>query len=379
MSQSQANQRAGRAGRERAGICYRLYPEPIFQQMPAHTTPEIQRIDLSQVLLQLLAQGVGDVLTFPWLSPPNVQALKQAVELLLLLKATDRDTKTLTAHGRMMSQLPLHPSLSHLLLCSPAQQCSQEMLTAVALLSAENVFLQPFQEAAKQRAVQLHRVFTSQDGDLCTLINIYNAWIQAKKNAHWTKRHFLSMRALRLAESIRAQLTHLMQALQIAGVESTCWPEREPFLRGLTQGLFLNIAQRVHTNHQVEQTGKQQLLSVGIKQSPAPYQTIRGHQPVYIHPSSVLFALSAKRLPAFVIYAEMLTTTKQYMRNVNVIEMSWLTESMPDLFKQEADPATVAGKRHPQHDRSSNGRTQDGLKVGAVQSVQSIARKQSQS
>lgn len=333
--------------------------------MVQFTLPEVQRIDLAQVLLQLLAQGIKDIVNFPWLTRPTNKALKSALQTLYMLGALD-DQRNLTKHGQLMSRLPLHPSLSHLLLSSIPLHCTAEALTAVALLSAENVFIQPYTDKDKLRAVAAHKVFSSVDGDLCTMINIYNAWIQAKKDVQWTHRNFLSLRALRLANNIRDQLTALLRALDYTCMEESCWPEREPFLRCLIQGLYLHIAQRVQdpnahkgstvrvgkvisaANGQQPESvefNKQQLFSVGRQpsmQNAAPYQTLRGHQPVHIHPSSVLFALSAKRLPACVVYAELLTTSKQYMRNVNVIDPSWLTEVMPQLFRANQTAGQVS-------------------------------------
>jgi HrpA-like RNA helicase len=129
------------------------------------------------VLLQLLAQGIKDIVHFPWLTKPSAKTLKSALELLLMLGALN-ERQELTPYGLLMSKLPLHPSHSHLLLSSRTLHCMSEALTAVALLSAENVFLQPHQEKDKLKAVAAHKAFSSSDGDLCTMINIYNSWIQ---------------------------------------------------------------------------------------------------------------------------------------------------------------------------------------------------------
>ncbi|RYG69939.1 hypothetical protein EON64_01445 [archaeon] len=265
-----------------------------------------------------------------------------------------------------MSKLPLHPSLSHFLLLATQSSCISEALTCVALLSAENLFLQPHRDADKALAVQAHKVFASRDGDLCTMINIYNAWVEAKRNPDWTRQRFLSMRALKLASNIRNQLFTLLQTLDMNGLDKSCWPEREPFLKCLAQGFYLHIAQKVvvvKEQYAGPKAGKvvygaggqqakggqkreplagiQQIMSIGGRRNEsllgnitAPYETLRGHQPVHIHPSSVLFQLSSKQLPQCVVYAELLTTTKQYMRNVSVVEASWLAELMPHVFSQ---------------------------------------------
>ncbi len=84
----------------------------------------------------------------------------------------------MTAHGQQMASLPLTPNFAHLLLKSVELHCVSEALTAVSLLSAENVFLQPHREEEKRAAALAHRNFASKDGDMPTLINIYLAWLK---------------------------------------------------------------------------------------------------------------------------------------------------------------------------------------------------------
>ncbi len=90
VSKSQANQRKGRAGRESAGICYRLFTEEAFEALEASTAPEIQRINIAQVVLQLKVLGVVSPASFPFLSPPSDIALRKAFELLLTLGALNK-------------------------------------------------------------------------------------------------------------------------------------------------------------------------------------------------------------------------------------------------------------------------------------------------
>ena len=75
-----------------------------------------------------------------------------------------------------MASLPLDPVFSHLLLHSATTGCVAEALTAVSLLSSENIFLHPNKDQEKQAAAQAHRHFASKDGDLPTLLHVYSAW-----------------------------------------------------------------------------------------------------------------------------------------------------------------------------------------------------------
>lgn len=90
VSKSQANQRAGRAGRECPGVCYRLFTEESFEKLNESATPEIQRVNIAQVLLQLKVLGIQSIKDFPFISPPSDVALRKAFELLLRLSAFDK-------------------------------------------------------------------------------------------------------------------------------------------------------------------------------------------------------------------------------------------------------------------------------------------------
>jgi HrpA-like RNA helicase len=366
VSKAQANQRAGRSGRESAGKCFRLYTEPVFEELEEMTQPEIQRVNLTQVVLQLKSLGVTNPVQFPYLSPPSISALKKALETLLLLGALNKD-QTLTDHGKRMSQLPLEPVYAHLLLRSQELGCVSEILTAVSLLSTDNLFLIPHREDHKRQAARAHKMFASVDGDLPTLVNIYAAWMKVKRDSHWTHQHFLSHRALVHAHSVRLQLESLLQKIDIDTTIS-CAPAREPFLRCLASGLFLNAARRNETRGDVGLSGNERRASNGKfgkggwkngvfimkKEKEAPYRSLKGGQPVHVHPSSVLFSTpNGRKLPQYVVYSEILITSKQYMRGITAIEGSWLAELVPGAFKRPAGATTSTSASTDTVDNSS--------------------------
>jgi ATP-dependent helicase HrpB len=115
VSRAQAEQRAGRAGREAAGFCYRLYSRHAFETMAAFAPPEILLADLSAAALELALWGARDPATLPWLDPPPAAALAAARRLLADLGALDAEGGV-TAVGREMARLPTHPRLARLLL-----------------------------------------------------------------------------------------------------------------------------------------------------------------------------------------------------------------------------------------------------------------------
>jgi ATP-dependent helicase HrpB len=119
VSRAGAEQRCGRAGRVAPGACYRLWPEAEHHGLVPHAAPEILEADLAPLALELLAAGVEDPRTLRWMDPPSEAAYARAVALLAQLGAVGADGRV-TAHGRAMAALPLHPRLAHMLLRAAA-------------------------------------------------------------------------------------------------------------------------------------------------------------------------------------------------------------------------------------------------------------------
>lgn len=203
----QARQRAGRAGREAPGHCYRLYTEESFQELPEDTTPEIQRCPLTSVVLQLLALGISDILGFDFMDPPPEEALVHALEQLYLLGGVERAGQLqLTALGRQMAHFPLEPHLAKAILTSqvpwcciepettscftyfPTQDygCGEEVVTVVSLLSVDSVLFTPPDQ--RDHALTTRQKFISTEGDHLTLLNIYRGYKAAKGNKVGSRR-----------------------------------------------------------------------------------------------------------------------------------------------------------------------------------------------
>jgi len=114
VSRASADQRRGRAGRTAEGVCYRLWPEYENSRLLAAWPPEIANADLAPLALDLASAGVPDPAELRWLDPPAPAAFAQARELLRELDGLDA-TGNITAHGREMAALPVHPRLAHML------------------------------------------------------------------------------------------------------------------------------------------------------------------------------------------------------------------------------------------------------------------------
>lgn len=138
VSQASADQRRGRAGRLGPGICYRLWAEAAHGGLPKFTAPEIAVTDLTPLALDLAVWGVRDAKALPWLDPPPDAAMGYAQELLRELEAIDA-AGAVTAHGKAMAELPLHPRLAHMVIRGHAQGLGGLSCALAALLGERDI------------------------------------------------------------------------------------------------------------------------------------------------------------------------------------------------------------------------------------------------
>jgi ATP-dependent helicase HrpB len=115
ITKDSADQRAGRAGRLSAGVCYRMWTKANQERMIEHRTPEIMEADLAALVLDMAKWGISNLNQLTWLSPPPKAAVMQAVDVLTNLNALDMN-KRITEHGKEIHQLPCHPRIAHMLL-----------------------------------------------------------------------------------------------------------------------------------------------------------------------------------------------------------------------------------------------------------------------
>ena len=203
VSKAAARQRFGRAGRERAGECYRLFPEEAFKSLEEETPPEILRTNLANVILLMKASGVDDIVNFDYMDPPSLESLRKGLEELLYLGALNK-AGDLTADGRLMAECPLIPTLSRVLLESCRLRCSEEVLTILALLSAENIFYTSASD--REQAASSKKAFNHRSGDHLLLLAVYKAFVAAKCDPRWCRDNFVDARSMKTALEVRAQL-----------------------------------------------------------------------------------------------------------------------------------------------------------------------------
>jgi ATP-dependent helicase HrpB len=139
ISLASATQRAGRAGRQAAGHCYRLWSKLDENSMPDFEVPELLRTDLSEAVLALLSQGVTEPENFSWFEKPPITAIRAAVTSLTDLGFRDAKSGALSVEGREALKLPLPARLARLVL--EAARVGQFQLGAklAALLSEKDI------------------------------------------------------------------------------------------------------------------------------------------------------------------------------------------------------------------------------------------------
>nr|POE51854.1 pre-mrna-splicing factor atp-dependent rna helicase prp22 [Quercus suber] len=305
ISQAQAKQRAGRAGRTGPGKCFRLYTEAAFQsEMLPTTIPEIQRQNLANTILMLKAMGINDLLGFDFMDPPPTNTMLTALEELYALSALD-DEGLLTRLGRRMADFPMEPALAKSLIMSVDLGCSDEMLSIVAMISAvQTVFHRPKEK--QQQADQRKSRFHDPAGDHLTLLNVYNGWKNNGRSDPWCFENFIQPRSIKRAEDVRKQLVQILERHRLRVI--SCGRDTTRVRQALCSGFFRNSAR---------------------KDPHEGYKTLVEGTPVYLHPASALFGKAAEH----VIYHSLVETTREYMNNVTSIEPKWLVEAAPTFFK----------------------------------------------
>jgi len=305
VSKASANQRAGRAGRVAAGKCFRLYTAWAYSnELEDNTVPEIQRVNLGNVVLLLKSLGINDLIHFDFLDPPPHETLVLALEQLYALGALNHMGE-LTKLGRRMAEFPCDPMMSKMILASEQYKCSDQILTVAAMLSNNaSIFYRPKDKII--HADTARKNFFVPGGDHLTLLNVYTQWADTDYSSQWCYENYIQYRSMKRARDIRDQLEGLLERVEIELVSNP--GETENIRKAITAGYFY------HTSR----------LSKG-----GNYKTVKHNQTVMIHPNSSMF----EDLPRFLIYHELVLTTKEFMRNVIEIKNDWLLEVAPHYYK----------------------------------------------
>ncbi|KAL3513087.1 hypothetical protein ACH5RR_025804 [Cinchona calisaya] len=313
VSKASANQRAGRSGRTGPGKCFRLYTAHNYlHDLEDNTVPEIQRTNLANVVLSLKSLGIHDLLNFDFMDPPPAEALLKALELLYALGALNK-LGELTKVGRRMAEFPLDPMLSKMIVASDNYKCSDEIISIAAMLSIGNsIFYRPKDKQVHADNARLN-FHMGNVGDHIALLKVYSSWKETNFSTQWCYENYIQVRSMKRARDIRDQLEGLLERVEIELTSNT--NDLEAIKKAITSGFFPHSA-RLQKN--------------------GSYRSVKHPQTVHIHPSSGL----AQVLPRWVVYHELVLTTKEYMRQVTELKPEWLVEIAPHYYqlKDVEDP-----------------------------------------
>lgn len=272
------------------------------------TVPEIQRTNLGNTVLLLKSLNVENLLEFDFMDPPPKDNILNSMYQLWVLGALG-NTGELTKLGRKMVEFPLDPPLAKMLLMGAEMGCSNEVLTVVSMLSVPNVFFRPPDRAEESDSAR--EKFFVPESDHLTLLHIYQQWKTNRYSTEWCNDHFLQNKGLKKAKEVRTQLLDIMQQQKISITSSgSDW---DIVRKAICSAYFHNAAK---------------LKGIG------EYNNCRSGMPCFLHPSSALYGLGYT--PDYIVYHELVYTSKEYMQCVTAVDPEWLAEMGPMFFSIKA-------------------------------------------
>ena len=314
ISKSSAIQRAGRAGREGPGKCFRLYTEETYESLQKTDLPEILRTDILSAILTMKARGIDDVLSFPLMDPPEVESVEKALVHLHVLGALT-DDGTITETGRKMVLFPVTPPYARVLLAAadPKYDCLLEAIDIISCItSGEDIFLQLRSEEAKEEVEEYRKELFRREGDLLTYLTTMQLY--AAENAdrlQWCKDRKLNIRNMKQALNIRKQLRGLCVREKMMEQPP---PDPQPFMPTSPEQAAVILQCFL----------KGFALKTAILAPDSSYITAYGKHVVAIHPSSVVHGQKKEAI----MFLEHVYTQKNYAKKVSIIQAAWIAEAL---------------------------------------------------
>jgi len=339
ISRASADQRKGRCGRVKEGLCVRLYSQVDYESRDEFTSPEILRSDLAEVILRMTDLGLGDPLQFPFIDRPASKAVHDGYDTLVELGAIKKGTPyqfpnsrwELTEKGRAMARMQVDPRLSRMLIEAREERCLPEVAVLAAALSIRDPRERPPDKA--QQADAVHAAFKHPDSDFLVLLNIWNRYhgdfeklgslVQKRRFCH---ENFLSFPRMREWVYLQAEIESGLKELEprqrggrgIGLASPILHPDVSPALygaihRSILSGYLSNIA--AHKEKNVYAAAK--------------------NREVTLWPGSVLFGKGA----GWIVSTEVVRTSRLFARTAARIDPAWLERLGGPLCKRSYSDA----------------------------------------
>ncbi|MCL2067653.1 MAG: ATP-dependent RNA helicase [Treponema sp.] len=314
VSKASANQRKGRAGRTREGVCYRLYTRGDFENRPLFTTEEIFRTDLSEVILRMADLGITNFEDFDFIAAPEKAGIIAGIETLNLLDALEKD-RSLSNIGKLMTEFPLAPRHSRIIVEAILNypDVLRETVIAAAFLSTQSPYiLPPGEETDARRA---HHRFRDDAGDFVSYLKLYRAYSDSINKTKFCDQNYLDERAMAEIANVVAQLEEIVSSLKIP-LHQGKWPLTskltDDYLCCIGRGMIQFVCVR-------EGRGRN-----------TSYCSLTADK-IIIHPGSVMFRMD----PTFIVAGEIVRTTRMYAMSVSPLSRAVLDRIRPGLFTYE--------------------------------------------
>ena len=309
-SKAGCDQRAGRVGRTKGGICHRLYTKEDFESRVEFTKPEILRVSLDQVLLNLrcMKHSLAKILALDLLDAPKPEQWKDAETRLKMLGAI-RPNGTVAPDGYRMKRFRVDPMIGRMILEGERRGCLEEVITIAACLAGTKpIFVAP--KDKREEARKAKKAFDDPNSDLLTFLKVWREWDKREGDRRWARENFLSSRALCQADQMRDQLIDVLVRENVTNSSS----DNDVELRkAIAAGLIMNLAQK---------SGQ--------------YDYFWNGRTTFVSPGSALFSSAPSWLVCTEARASTTTqldrmgrerkVTRVYMQNCHAIEYAWLSE-----------------------------------------------------
>ncbi|RIA89599.1 P-loop containing nucleoside triphosphate hydrolase protein [Glomus cerebriforme] len=363
-SKASADQRAGRAGRTGPGHCYRLFSSAVFNdQFQQFTIPEVYRMPIEGIVLQMKAMNIDTVYNFPFPTPPDRNHLRKAERLLQYMNALD-ENGGITELGRVMATFPVAPRFSKMLIIGQQHGCLPYIIAIVSALSVADPFIKDYhldismnsdddveeednedfdvrynelseiqKEAISQKEhrklirkrfydVQKKHAGLDPTSDILKLLNVVGAYVYEGGTDEFCERNFVRPKAMEEIHKLRRQITNIVQ-VNCPGVDVCLDSKMKPpsivqlkaIRQIITAGFIDQIAIRKGL---IDKSSKIFSSARNVE-----YCTMWADDNVFIHPTSILYH---HKPPDFVVYQELHRTSKVWMKGITVIESSWLSK-----------------------------------------------------
>ena len=373
ISQSSANQRAGRCGRVANGICIRLYDEKDFESRPRFTEPEILRSSLAGVILRMKSLHLGIVEDFPFLERPSSRAIADGYQLLNELGAVD-DANELTPMGWELAKLPLDPRVGRMIVEARTRGALDEVLVIASALSVQDVRDRPMD--MQTQADQAHVKFDDEKSEFSGYLKLWK-WLEDSRGAV----HPVSARADRREIEVRARFseTGVRPRFRESAPPGAGSEDRALTPISVSRNQDLTPISRKLSNRQYEQLLRQNFVNIRrvrewrdihsqlhtvvaehkwkLNSNPASYEHLHlsmlsgllgnigckleeGQNGEYLGARGIKFyahpgAHLAKKPGRWIVAAELVETTRLFGRGIANVEPQWLEQVGGHLLKKQ--------------------------------------------